>query len=110
MAEKNAKAEKKTHAKKNIIIEYVPTIIVKHRWYSGKIISSHVINHGSIPSRCNLVSAQQNFFPAHTYLPLETNCHSMELICVANEGISRLASGKQKGAHKLQETSSIIGK
>ena len=40
-----------------MIIEYVPTIFLKHRWFSGRIVACHAIDPGSIPGRCNLLSA-----------------------------------------------------
>ena len=42
-----------------MIIEYVLTINVKHRWFSGRIVACHVIDPGSIPVRCNLLSAHE---------------------------------------------------
>ena len=40
-----------------MIIEFVPTIIVKHQWFRGRIVACHAIDPGSSPARCNLLSA-----------------------------------------------------
>ena len=55
--EKHAKRGKYAHREKYMIIEYVLTIIVKHPWFSGRIVACHAIDLGSIPGRCNLLSA-----------------------------------------------------
>ena len=40
-----------------MIIEFVPTIIVKHQWFRGRIVACHAIDPGSVPARWNLLSA-----------------------------------------------------
>ena len=66
MTEKNFHAEKSAHTEekcarreKYMIIEYVPTSIVKHRWFRGKIFACNAINSGSIFGRCSLLYAHE---------------------------------------------------
>ena len=42
-----------------MIGEDVPTSTFKHRWLSGRIVACHAIDPGSIPVRCNLLSAHE---------------------------------------------------
>ena len=57
--EKRAQRGKCARREKYMIIKYVPTIIVKHRWFSGRIVASHATDAGSITVRCNLLSAHE---------------------------------------------------
>ena len=57
--EKRACRGKCARREKYMILEYVPTSIVKHRWFSGRIVACHAINPGSIPGRFNLLSAHE---------------------------------------------------
>ena len=58
-----------------MIIEYVSTIILKHRWFSGRIVACHAIDPGSIPGRCNLLSAHDKC--AYYYQRIaEKNAHA----------------------------------
>ena len=65
MTKKNFHAEKSAHRgkcarrEKYMIIEYVPTSIVKHRWFRGKIFAYNAINSGSIFGRCSLLYAHE---------------------------------------------------
>ena len=40
-----------------MIIEYVPSSIAKHWWFSGRNFACHAIDPGSIPGGCKLLSA-----------------------------------------------------
>ena len=56
-ADKTAHVEANAHAEKNMNIQDVPTSTFNHRLFSGKIVACHAIDPGSIPGRCNLLSA-----------------------------------------------------
>ena len=47
----HARRGKCARREKYMIIEYVHTSILKHRWFSGKIFACHAIDPGSIPGR-----------------------------------------------------------
>ena len=57
--EKHAQRGKHARREKYMIIEYVLTIIVKHRWFSGRIVACHAIDPGSITGQCNLLFAHE---------------------------------------------------
>ena len=73
--EKRAQRRKCARREKYMIIEYVPTIILKHWWFSGRIVACHAIDPGSIPGRCNLLSAHDKC--AYYYQRIaEKNAHA----------------------------------
>ena len=59
-ADENVHAEENAHAEKNMNIENVPISVVKHRWFSGRIVACHAIDPSSILGCCNLLSAHKN--------------------------------------------------
>ena len=70
-------ARKKAHPEKYIKKEYVPTISVRIRWLSGRIVACHKIDPGSIPGQCNLLSAHEK--GANHYQRIaEKNAHAEE--------------------------------
>ena len=74
---KRAQRGKSARREKNMIIEYLPTSIVKHRWFSGTIVACHAIDPCSITGRCNLISAHENC--ANYYQRIaEKNAHADE--------------------------------
>ena len=69
--------EKRGRREKNMIVEYVPTSIVKHRWFSVRIVACHAIDPSSIPRLHNLLSAHKKC--ANYYQRIaEKNAHSEE--------------------------------
>ena len=74
---KRAQRGKSARREKYMIIEYVHTSIVKHRWFSGRIDACHEIDPGSISGPCNLLSAQEKC--ANYYQKIaEKNAHKEE--------------------------------
>ena len=75
IAEKRAPRQKCARREKFMITEYVPTSIVKYRWFSGRIVACHAIDPGSIPGPCNLLSAHDKC--AYYYQRIaEKNAHA----------------------------------
>ena len=69
--------EKNSHPEKYIKIEYVPTSVVKHRFFSGRIVACHATDSGSISGRCNLLSAHEKC-ANHYQRIAEKNAHAEE--------------------------------
>ena len=77
-----------------MIIEYVPSSLVKHRWFSGRIVAFHELDPGSIPGRCNLLSAHDKC--AYYYQRIaEKNAHAEK-----NEHADKTAHAEQNAHAK----------
>ena len=54
-----ARRGKCARKEKHMIREDVHTSTFKHQWFRGRIVACHAIDPGSVPARCNLLSAHE---------------------------------------------------